>query len=324
MKKILTFSASVLLLLFLFACSLSDVKKAIGSPTIALKSMAIESIDLEGITFKSDYTITNPYPVAFSIQEVAADVIYESKTFTSLKSSNGVSVASLGSKTNSFTFKVPYDTILNYAKSTSGKTSLPFTLKGSASLDLSKLSLGSLSLPFTKEFSVPVFKPSFSISDVTVERPTLESLKTAFQNSGFNVIKAASLAAAVIAGKSISETDLAKINLNMGLKFNLNVANAGGAPWKFLVNSCSLNNSKGALANVNPVGSNSITSASGTIPMAATLNTANAAGFIVQLLTKSGENPKFVLDSGLSFTELNYAPNLPLAYSKEIPLKSIK
>ena len=116
MKKapVLISLLSVLLAVMTFSCQ--SIGKVLGKPSLALKSVAIKSLDLEGITFNCDYTITNPYPVAFSVKQVAADILYEGSTFTQLTTSKGLSVAARGTKTNSMNFKVPYDTILSFAK----------------------------------------------------------------------------------------------------------------------------------------------------------------------------------------------------------------
>lgn len=306
----------------------------IASPSISFQNVAIKSLDLEGITFSSNYSISNPYPVAFSIKQVAADVTCNSSKFTSLSADKGVSVAALGSKSNSFSFKVPYDTILNLAKSASGQKSLPFKIVGNASLDLSKVPLmngQTLTLPFSKSFDVPVFKPSLSLSNPQIVLPSLTELKNAFTSGGMSVVKAAATAAAIIAGKQVAENVFDGVNLNLKCNFNLNVANAGSAAWKYALKNCSINTGNtgksvdaNSLINLAASGTNEITSSSGTIPLTATLNTLNAGKFIAQILNKKGTNPTFSVESALSFPELSYAADLPLNYAKEIPLSSFK
>lgn len=300
----------------------------IASPSISFQNVAIKSLDLEGITFSSNYSISNPYPVAFSIKQVAADITCNDSKFTSLSADKGVSVAALGSKSNSFSFKVPYDTILNFAKSASGQKSLPFKIAGNASLDLSKIPLmngQTLTLPFSKSFSVPVFKPSLSLSNPQIVLPSLTEFKNAFTSGGMSVAKAAATAAAIIAGKQVAENVFDGVNLNLKCNFNLNVANSGSAAWKYALKNCSIKSgAASSLINLAASGTNEITSSSGTIPLTATLNTLNAGKFIAQILNKKGTNPTFSVESALSFPELSYAANLPLNYAKEIPLSSFK
>lgn len=303
----------------------------IASPSINFQNVAIKSLDFEGITFTSNYSISNPYPVAFSIKQVAADVTCNDSKFTSLSADKGVSVAALGSKSNSFSFKVPYDTILKFVKSASGQKSLPFKIAGNASLDLSKVPLmegQSMTLPFSKSFDVPVFKPELSLSNPQIVLPSLSELKNAFTSGGMSVAKAAATAAAIIAGKQVAENVFDGVNLNLKCNFNLKVANAGSAAWKYALKNCSINtgnsDNENSLINLAASGSSEITSSSGTIPLTATLNTLTAGKFIAQILNKKGTNPTFSVESALSFPELSYAANLPLNYSKEIPLSSFK
>ena len=331
MKKLTVFSGALAMALvaLTFSCeSLGDLGKTVKSPTLSMKGVSIGGLDLEGITFNADYSITNPYGVALSLKEVAADVLYEDGKFTSLKTNNGISLAANSTKQNSFSFKVPYDTILNYAKSVSGKKTLPFTVNGSATVDVSSVPLlsavsSTVSLPFNKEFEVPVFKPSLSVSGVSVKMPTLNDLKNAFVSSGMNAIKAAAAAASLISGTNVSSNVFEGVNLDIDLLFDLNVANEGSADWDFAVNKCSLSTVAGQIANVAPVSSNKISSTSGTIPMKASMNTIEAGAFIVQLINKSGKNPVFNLESALSFPDTSYAKNLPLDYAYEIPLSSV-
>ena len=315
-----------------FSCE--SLKDIVGSPSLSMKSVAIKSLDLEGITFSVDYSISNPYPIAFSIKEVAANITYEDTTLTKLSTSKGVNVVSMGSASNTMTFKVPYETIIKFAKAATtdssnkseSKKSLPFMVSGTASLDLSAIAFlenQTMTLPFKKSFEVPVFKPSFSISDVKLQMPDVASLKNAFTSSGMNILKAASAATAILSGKPVSADAFDGVNIDFGLNFNVNVANEGSSAWDYIVNSCSLTSSAGKLADVAPTGTNSISSSNGTIPMTAKLNTLTASAFIVQLINKSGKNPVFSLDSGISFPDLPYAQKFPLAYSCELPLSKV-
>lgn len=329
MKKISLIKSLLICGFALALCACSTLKElGIASPSISFQNVAIKSLDFEGITFTSNYSVSNPYPVAFSIKQVAADVLCNDSKFTSLSADEGVSVAAMGSKSNSFSFKIPYDTILNLAKSASGQKSLPFTISGNASLDLSKVPFmegQSMTLPFTKSFDVPVFKPELSLSNPQIVLPSLSELKDAFTSGGMSVVKAALAAGSIVAGKQVAENVFDGVNLNLKCNFNLNVANAGSAAWKYALKNCSINTGDAnSLINLAASGTNEITSSSGTIPLTATLNTLTAGKFIAQILNKKGTNPTFSVESALSFPELSYAADLPLNYAKEIPLSSFK
>ena len=319
-----SFLLGITFAVLVFSCQ--TVKEVVGSPSLDLQSVGIKSLDLEGITFNCNYSITNPYPIAFSIKSLLADVLYDGGTFTKLRTDNGVSVEAMGTRTNSLNFKIPYTSILDIAKAFQGKEALPFKIDGSASLDLSAIPMlanSSLTLPFSKSFDVPVFKPEFSLSDVKLSLPTMTELRDSFINSGMSVTKAASLAAAILSGGNVDANDLADINLNLDLLMNLNVKNTGSSAWNFLLKNCNLATSAGNLANLNALGEKSISAAAGTVPLKVSINTVSAASLIADILNKRGTNPVFSFESGLSFPSLAYAPDIPLSYSKEIPLSSV-
>lgn len=327
MKKSRIFSAALIALFIVFSFSCQTIKEVFGTPSLSLESVAIKSLDLEGITFKCNYAITNPYPVGITIKEIAANILCSNQTFTKLVTDNGVSIAANGKKSNALNFKIPYTAILNFAKAMSGKTALPFTIDGSASLDLAAmtgLELNSLTIPFTKSFDVPVFKPSFSVSNIKIERPSFNDLKNALINGGMNITKATQLATSILAGQQLSANAFDGIDLNLNLTMDLAVSNSGSSAWQFLVKNCSLLSDNGSsLASLSPAGNATISSASGTVPLKASVNTLQAGAFIASILNKKGTNPTFALESGLSFPGMNYAPDLPLSYTKEIPLSTI-
>jgi len=312
----------------IFSCT--TVNQIFGSPELSVKGISIKSIDFEGITFNMNYAITNPYPLGFSLKSMAADVAYEDTVLTKLSADEGISVASMNTAQNSVAFKIPYTTVINLAKSISSgekKTSLPFSIKGKAELDLSAISFlenQSLSLPFSKNFEVPVFKPTISISNPKIQLPTLSDLQNAFTGKGMSLTKAMSLASSIISGGSVMDTIFDGIDLDMNLNFDLDVGSEGSAPWQYVLQNCALQTKSGTLVNLKPVGSNTITS-DGKIPMTATLNTLSAGKFIAQILNKSNSDIVFNLDSGLTFTDLpEYVKDLPLSYSKTLPLSNIK
>lgn len=317
--------AAVLSVLLTFSCA--SVKKIVGEPTVSLKSVSIDSLDFEGITFAAQYTVTNPYPVGFSIKQVAADILCGQQLYTSLTTSEGLTVAKRASTTNTLLVKLPYDTILSYASADTSKKALPFTVKGNVAVDLSAIPYvgNTLNIPFTKDFDVPVFKPRLSVSDVHVQLPSAAKLKESFTKSGMGAIKAASLAASLITGRDIPQDAFKGVDMDIKLTFNINAANGGGAPWQYTVTDCAIRSSSSVIAEAkaSSVGAAAIRAGSGTIPMTATLSTAHAGAFIIRLLTKKGGDPEFALKSALTFTGLPYQANIPLACTRTFPVSKV-
>ncbi len=323
--------SSALVIGSVVSCSLNDFTKLLGGstgvskPTLSFKDIAINSLDTEGVTFKCNYSVTNPYNVSVSISKVAADITCNGNAFTSLTANEGVSLAAKGTKSNTFNFKVPYDSLINFAKSYSAsKTSLPFNVKGTVGLDLSRvtsLTNKTLSLPFNKTVNAPVVKPSFTLSSPKLVLPTISEIVSAFKNSGMSATQAAKVAANLVAGKSVDSNVFDNVNLNMKLNFNLGVSNSGSSAWSYLVKSCAIKTGDNSVISLDTANSAAITSSSGTVPVTATLNTLKFSKFIVQIINKSGTNPTFSLDSGISFPDLG-STSYPLSYSKAIPLSS--
>lgn len=322
--------------LALLATSCSTIEEIIGTggsstakvskPTFSLGAVTINSLDLEGITFNANYTVKNPYPLALSVQKISADILYNASNFTTLNTVNGLKINASSSSSNAFTFKVPYNSIMNLAKNTSGKTALPFLLKGSAAFDLSSIPYmanQSLTIPFSQNFNIPVFKPELSAANFKLKMPSLSDLTKSFSNSGMSISKAATVAAAMISRKSIDADTLKNINLNMDMTFDMNVANKGSAAWEYAVKNCSIMNGTSELATVNTADSSKITGKSAVIPMKVTLNTIKSGSFIAQIINKSASTPTLNLDSSLSFPGMSYAPNLPLKFTQTLSPKSI-
>lgn len=314
----------------LFTSCLSTVSEIVGKPQIKFDSISLKSLDMEGFTFNVGYSISNPYPVSFSIKGLEADVLYDSDNrLTSLSASEGVTVSGMGNAKNTVSFKIPYKTILNLAtKSSEGdKEALPLSFKGAVRLDLSKVPIfegESLTLPFSKSFNVPVFKPSLSISSPSIQLPSMADLKNALVNGGMSALKAASLAANMIAGNKLSADALDGVDLDLKFNFNLNVKNEGSCKWNYLLDYCKISSGDNRLASISPTEGNKISSQSGTIPVTCRLNTVQSGRYIVELLNKTAKNPVIQIDSVLDFPGVaGFMSNIPLDYSKEIPVSLI-
>ena len=318
MKKfLLTIAASALLAFVQISCSTNKIPTQIPNPSVSFNSISFVSLDTEGITLKCDYAIKNPYPVSLSLAKLAADITCNGEAFTTLTADEGIGLSAKSTKKNSFNFKIPYDSILNFAKTFKSEKTLPFKIAGNATIDNIPL-ISSITLPFSKDFDVPVFKPSFSFSSPKVVLPTAKEIISSFTKSGISAVKAASAATSLASGKPIAENLLDNVNMDVKINFNLNVKNEGGADWKYILNSCKISSGGKELTALD-VAQNEINSADGTIPLTATVNTITAGKFITQIINKSGTNPTFALESGISFPQLK-SVTLPLSCSKEIPL----
>lgn len=318
------FSAFALIFsMLVFSCS--SLKELGYSPEIKAQAVALKGLDFEGISFECAYSISNPYPASFSIQGVEAAVSCAGAQEIHLSADEGITVEAKGSSKNIFAFKVPYSAILSIAQELPGKESLPFKIEGKARLDTSKIPLAGMKqmeLPFSADFEVPVFKPEFSVSNPRIQIPSLTELKNAFSSSGMTLTKAASVAAQMLSGKTLSEAVLDGVDLDFAFLFDLNVSNAGSASWQCVLENCTVSSSAHELINLSLGSSGTLSASSGTVPVAARLNSLNAGKYIVQMINKKGTAPVFAVNSRLSFPQLPYAKDIPLSYSCAVPLGS--
>ncbi len=320
-------AASIAIAAGLFvSCQSSDFR--VEKPTLSVNSVIIKNLDMEGITFNCAYSITNPYPAELSIKSLNANVSTSQGTFTKITANEGARVRAMGTERNNVSFKVPYETIIGYAKNSAASAYIPFKIEGAAGLDVSSVPVisavsSTVNLPFSVGFDVPVFKPSFSISNPSVTLPDSQTILNVLLKSGMNTGTAANMLSSITSGNGIDTSLLKKVNLDIKINFNLNVKNEGGAPWKFTVNTCNMTSANGTVASITPSGTNTISSSEGSVPMTAKLNTMNSVDLIEQFINKSITNPDFNLSSSLSFPELSNAVNLPLTYTCKIPAASL-
>lgn len=301
----------------------------LDKPTFDFKDVSLKALDSEGLTLKCEYDITNPYSINLNVSEVNVSVDCDSNKFTDIKASEGISMAANSKKTNTFDCKIPYASLLNFAKSYGNATDkLPFNFSGN--IGLSNELLPGLSIPFKKSINAPVVKPSFSASSPTLVWPSKTEI-LANASSKLNGSDYLSFATS-LAGGSINTSVLKKLDLNLKLNFNLNVANNGGSAWKYLLKSCAINTTGAvdtnpdAFVKIDTSSVSEISNSSGSIPLTAVLNTVTAGDFIASIVKGTGSNPKFNLGSGVKFPGLGETLGkleIPLNYEMELPLSSI-
>ena len=331
MKRASAFAGLVAGILALFAVSCESLDGLVQNPSAEIKSVTISGLDLEGISFNCNYAVKNPYAVDLSLAGITMNVDCKNSKVTSMSSSGGVKINASSTTTNSMSFKVPYTSIIELAQNYVSSKTLPFKIDGTISIDTSKVPLlsdigtKSLDIPVSTDFEVPVFKPVLSVENFKVKMPTFNELKDQLTKGGLGITKAITIATKLISGEKLTADILDGISMNIDFTFDMKVENEGSADWTFDINDCAINSSNGKIAKVGPASSKStISSKKASIPMKATLNTIEAGPLIIQMLNKSGTNPTFTLNSGLSFPGTSYAKNIPLNYSTEIPLSNIK
>lgn len=323
LKKIL----GVLIIVEIFA-GCASVNNFLGEPDISLSEVVIESLDLEGVTFRCDYIVTNPYPVGIRVSNISTDIIYEEETIIELETDGGLKLGAGASSDNSILFKVPYESIIQLAGDGREQESLPFIVSGEASFDISSIPYidkSSLTIPFHKEFDVPVFKPELKVSGGRVKLPSAKEIAKALVTGGLNILRAGVVAGQIVLGKSIPDDVFEGIDLDVGILFDLEIDNRGGAQWSLDLHNCSIDTGMGALLEMRPQNDLGRIEASGTIVhMETVVNTLEWGAFIVGLSSGAAAGASLVIESSLSFPEMQYDFELPLNIEQELSLKAFQ
>ena len=323
MKKLMSVIGAILLF-----TGCATMGQFLGEPEIRLKGMAIEGLDLEGITFRCDYTVKNPYPVGITVSQVATDVSFEETQFVSLVTDEGLNLAAASTNRNSILFTVPYESLWNLAGESRDRESLPFSLDGTARFDLSAVPMlenQSLSVPYHLDFEVPLFKPEFRITGGKVVMPSLQDVTKALVAGGMNILKAGINAGRMIAGEPVEQNVFEDIDLDVTILFDLNVQNRGGAPWVFDLKQCRVDTGLGSLVDMElRNGSGKIDGSGDSLQMAAVLNTREWGAFLAGLAAGRLSGSALVLESSLTFPGLPYEAELPLNINQDLSLGAFR
>ena len=323
MRKMISLLAAALL----FA-GCATMGQFLGEPDIRLKGMAIESLDLEGITFRCDYTVKNPYPVGIKVSRVKTDVSYGETLFVSLVTDEGLNLAAASTNANSILFTVPYESLWDLAAEGRNRESLPFALDGTASFDLSSVPMlenQSLTVPYHLDFEVPLFKPEFRVSGGRIVMPSLQEITKALAAGGMNVIKAGINAGRMIVGEPVEAEVFEEIDLDFTVLFDLSVRNRGGAPWLFDLKQCRVDTGMGSLVDMEVrSGSGTINGEGDELQMAAVLNTREWGSFLAGLAAGRVSGSALVLESSLTFPGLPYEAELPLNIHQDLSLGAFR
>jgi hypothetical protein len=321
MKKIILLFGAVLLL-----SGCATMGQFLGEPEIRLNAMALEGLDREGITFRCDYTVANPYPVGIRVSQVATDVLFEENLFVSLVSDEGLNLSAASSNRNSILFKIPYDRLWELGQESRDRESLPFSLEGEARFDLSMVPMlerSSLAVPFHLDFEVPLSKPEFRVTGGKIFMPSAQEISRALVAGGLNVLKAGISAGKIILGQPVEEDVFEGVDLDVTVLFDLTVENRGGAPWEFELDKCRIDSGVGPLMDMEiRSGDGIIDGAGDKVRMAARINTLEWGAFITGLAGGRITGSSLELESRLTFPNLPYDAKLPLNIRQDLSLKS--
>jgi LEA14-like dessication related protein len=173
----------------LLALSIPD---SIPKPTAEVTEFSLEAITLRDVTFKFVLSVKNPYPVALSFDGMTLNFTVEGAKVMSVASQGGFSVKAKGQKSNAFTVKLSYESIIKLVKNYVAKDWLNTVVDGTLVIPIPRIpGLGVLpkDLTFTYRFEkrIPAIKPRVAIVDFTVQPPTREQIAKAAAAQGKKV-----------------------------------------------------------------------------------------------------------------------------------------
>lgn len=319
MKKIL--ALIVVVTLFVSCSTLEDLGM---NPDFKIDSIAIESLDLDGMTFRCDYTVTNPYPIGIRLAELDLDIMYNGSLFSTVESQNGLNLSASSRNKNSAVFRLSYDQIINLARGANSSSTLPFTLDVQAGFDISSvpyLSDSVFRVNYSHDFEVPVFKPEITVVKSNLIYPSADEIAQALINSGVNFLQAAVQAGQIASGQSLGESVMSSLDLDFGLAMEIQVNNRGGSQFEFDLNSCSISTGSGSIANLNILSGNSVRNSGDIVKLEATINPVETGSLLSDLMSGYSSAIILSLDSNIAFPGTIFSNGIPVVFEEEYNLR---
>jgi LEA14-like dessication related protein len=223
----------------LLALSIPD---SIPKPTAEVTEFSLEAITLRDVTFKFVLSVKNPYPVALSFDGMTLNFTVEGAKVMSVASQGGFSVKAKGQKSNAFTVKLSYESIIKLVKNYVAKDWLNTVVDGTLVIPIPRIpGLGVLpkDLTFTYRFEkrIPAIKPRVAIVDFTVQPPTREQIAKAAAAQGKKVDadKAAAAFKDILAGRKPKEklVDPTELDVPLTVSYTICVDNEAKGPISF-------------------------------------------------------------------------------------------
>ena len=243
MKKLLPF------LFVIFVASLGrsfDIPK----PTAFIKNFDIQSISLHDITFLFDIAVKNPYPVDIRLDAVKMKFLIEGKQLLETESGKGLKIRANGESSNMFTVTLKYTDIIGIVKDYSQKEYLMTVVDtvivipipsmagyGFITKDMAQNIPKNVTLKYTLKKQIPALKPTVSIANFSVKKPTLSEVTDALGKSGKKDVdpnKTLGMFEAIISGKKPEKViDPASIDMKLTVNFDIVLKNDSKAKLSF-------------------------------------------------------------------------------------------
>jgi hypothetical protein len=218
-----------LLLLPLSAWALK-LPDAVPKPTATLKSFDIEAISLRDIDFVFNFDIANPYPVALKLDEVKFTCFIEQNQLFSTSTGQGLSIKARNSAVNAFKLNLKYADVIKIIKDYANKDLLACRIDVSIVIPLPKMPAlpKNITFDYSVDTQVPAIKPTVSIANFKVKKPSPDEIKAALKKKGSSV-KSADVVAMfsdIVSGKTPKKViDPASLDIPIDVDFDIVLKN---------------------------------------------------------------------------------------------------
>lgn len=221
----------ILFLISFIALSCASLSILSKKPEVSVKKFDIESISLKDVTFRFDIELTNPYPIAFKLDDIGFNVKVEDHQFLKTRTKKGVTVSAGGSEITPVTIKLEYEPIMRIIKDYSNKDYLECMIDMDIVIPLPEMLHSikkNITFDYTVKKKVPALKPSVKISSVKIDAPSLDTIKekllaTKKDVSPENVFK---MFNDLISGSRLSDIGILKsVDFPITISFDIEVQN---------------------------------------------------------------------------------------------------
>ncbi|MBN1899633.1 MAG: LEA type 2 family protein [Spirochaetes bacterium] len=260
------------LLLTSLSCATLDPALFKKKPEARIEKFNIDSISLQDITLLFETSIKNPYPVGITLDGVTSRFVIEQKQLFETRSQEGLKIPAKDQAMNPFTVTLKYLDIINIVKDYTQKDYLNCLIEGNIVLAIPRTGIpgvpDSLTFPYKLEKKIPAIKPSISIKNFSIAKPSQSAILDAIKKSAksLNYLQVIQMVDYMLKGdydKAFTQVNPEDLDLKFSVSFDIELENKTkmGINFDRLVYDFYLNEDKlvaGDTASIKTIGNKSI------------------------------------------------------------------
>lgn len=234
------------------SCKSFDINR---KPEAVIERFDIDSISLRDITFAFDVGINNPYPVGLKLEDIRMKFSVENRQFFQTSTGKGVRIKANGKSVSEFKVSLKYVDIIKIVKDYASKDRLDCAIDLEIVIPLPEIAQKAgfgKSVTFKNHVNkkIPAIKPSVSIANFRVEKPSLDQIEKSLISAKKSVSKEKvyGMFNDMLSGKKSEQViNPADLDLKLRVNFDIELKNSTTAKllfnnlnYDFAVNSSSL------------------------------------------------------------------------------------